>query len=141
MATTTTSSATTTVPTAPKSLFPDGLKTSGQHSPTYAHLTPPSLFPKVITGPTGWKAEDYRDHPERWTHVFSASEVEELGKAADEFIGSGRPLTGMAKEYFPLPTLEAFFGSVRREVLNGKGFILFKGLPVQEWGLQKSATA
>jgi hypothetical protein len=40
-----------------------------------------------------------------------------------------------------LPTLEAFFGSVRREVLNGKGFVLFKGLPVQEWGLQKSATA
>jgi len=40
-----------------------------------------------------------------------------------------------------LPTLEAFFSSVRREVLNGKGFILFKGLPVREWGLQKSATA
>jgi len=82
---------------APKSLFPDGLKTSGQHAPTPSLLTPPSLFPKEITGPTVWKAEDYRDNPERWTHVFSASEVDELGRAADEFIASGRPLTGMAK--------------------------------------------
>ena len=93
MATTTS----TTLPTAPKSLFPDGLKTSGQHNPTYALLTPPSHFPKEITGPTVWRAEDYRDHPERWTHVFSASEVDELSKAADEFIASGRPLTGMMK--------------------------------------------
>jgi len=87
-------------PTAPKHLFPDGLKTSGQHNPTYDLLTPPSLFPKEISGPTVWKAEDYRDHPERWTHVFSASEVEELGKAADGFIAGGRPLTGMAKVGF-----------------------------------------
>jgi hypothetical protein len=40
-----------------------------------------------------------------------------------------------------LPKLESFFASVRREILDGKGFILFKGVPVQEWGLEKSATA
>jgi hypothetical protein len=91
---------TTIAPTAPKTLFPDGLKTSGQHNPTHALLTPPSLFPKEITGPTVWKAEDYRHHPERWTHVFSAGEVDELGRAADDFIASGRPLTGMAKVGF-----------------------------------------
>jgi hypothetical protein len=91
------STTTTPAPTAPKSLFPDGLKTSGQHPPTQNLLTPPSLFPKKITGPTVWKASDYHAHPERWTHAFSASEVEELGKAADDFIASKRPLTGMAK--------------------------------------------
>jgi hypothetical protein len=86
--------------TAPKSLFPDGLKTSGQHNPIYSQLTPPSKFPKEITGPTAWKAEDYRDHPERWTHVFSEEEIEELGAAADEFIRGGRGLTAMAKVCF-----------------------------------------
>ena len=82
---------------APKSLFPDGLKTSGQHNPIYSQLTPPSHFPKEISGPTVWKAEDYRDNPERWTHVFSEEEIAELGGAADEFIASGRTLTAMAK--------------------------------------------
>jgi hypothetical protein len=31
--------------------------------------------------------------------------------------------------------------SIRGEILNGKGFILFKGFPVEKWGLLKSAVA
>ncbi|EMC95192.1 hypothetical protein BAUCODRAFT_530457 [Baudoinia panamericana UAMH 10762] len=124
-----------------KKLFPDGLKTSGQHPPDYSLVRPYDAFPKQITGQTVWQAEDYQQHPERWTHIFSDEEVAELGEAADNFIASGVPLTGMTKERFPLPTLEPFFESVRNEVINGKGFILFKGIPVQEWSLQKSATA
>lgn len=33
-----------------------------------------------------------------------------------------------------MPKLEAFFGAVRKEIVDGKGFILFKGVPVREWG-------
>ena len=95
---------------APKSLFPDGLKTSGQHNPIYSQLTPPSKFPKEISGPTVWKAEDYRDNPERWTHVFSEEEIAELGGAADEFIASGRTLTAMAKVGVYALSFLSFFG-------------------------------
>lgn len=122
-----------------KAIFPDGLKTSGQHNPDYSLIRPFADFPKQITGPTVWKAEDYRNNPERWTHGFSDVEIAELGEAADRFIASGTPLTGMTKEKFPLPKLESFFGAVRKEILNGKGFILFKNVPVQEWGNHKSA--
>jgi len=104
-----------------KSVFPDGLKTSGQHPPVYSRLRPYSDFPKQITGPTVWRAEDYRDHPERWTHVFSAEEIAELGGAADDFLASGVPLTGITRALFPLPKLGAFFSTVRNEILNGKG--------------------
>ena len=45
------------------------------------------------------------------------------------------------QDLFPLSKLESFFRAVKTEILDGKGFILFKGVPVQEWGLQKSATA
>ena len=31
--------------------------------------------------------------------------------------------------------------AVRTEILNGKGFILFKGFPVEKWRLHKSAVA
>ncbi|EME78070.1 uncharacterized protein MYCFIDRAFT_33252 [Pseudocercospora fijiensis CIRAD86] len=124
-----------------KAIFPDGFKTSGQHAPIYDLIRPYEEFPKEISGPTVWKAEDYRDNPERWTHVFSEEEIAELGAAADAYIASGKPLTGISKDLFPLPKLASFFGAVRNEIVNGKGFILFKGIPVQEWGLQKSATA
>ncbi|KAK3717954.1 hypothetical protein LTR37_005380 [Vermiconidia calcicola] len=124
-----------------KAIFPDGLKTSGQHGPISERLRPYSDFPKEVSGPTVWQAEDYKNNPERWTHVFSDEEIAELSKASDDFIASDTPLTAMAKHLFPLPTLASFFGTVRKEVINGKGFILFKGIPVREWGLHKSAVA
>lgn len=124
-----------------KSIFPDGLKTSGQHNPIYSRLASYSDYPKEITGPTVWEAADYKDNPERWTHVFSSEEIAELSKAADDFIATGTPLTGMAKEHFPLPQLKSFLGAVKNEIVDGKGFILFKGIPVREWGLHKCAVS
>jgi hypothetical protein len=82
---------------APKNVFPDGIRTSGQLAPIYELLRPYSEFPKEVSGPTVWKAEDYRDHPERWTHPFSEEEIEELSQAADKFIASDTPLTGITK--------------------------------------------
>ncbi|WEW58003.1 hypothetical protein PRK78_003470 [Emydomyces testavorans] len=108
-------------PTVPLDLFPDGLKTTGQHPPLYDQLKPFSEFPKEITGPTVWKAEDYQDCPDKWTHWFTDEELTELSDAADAFIAS------------------AFLADLRDDILDGKGFILFKGLPVQQWGNHKSA--
>jgi hypothetical protein len=77
--------------------FPDGLKTTGQHEPLPDLIQPFEKFPKQITGPTVWKAEDYSNHPEKWTHRFTAAEVEELSTTADQFIAAGIPLTGITK--------------------------------------------
>lgn len=81
-------------------LFPDGLKTTGQHPPIYEELKPFEAFPKEITGPTVWTAEEYREHPEKWTHRFTEEELEELSTTADKFIASGTPLTGISKVCF-----------------------------------------
>ncbi|KAJ0426551.1 hypothetical protein BJY00DRAFT_322807 [Aspergillus carlsbadensis] len=125
----------------PLDVFPDGLKTTGQHPPLYEELHPFDEFPKQISGPTLWKAEDYRDAPEKWTHRLTAEEVAELSATADAFLASKTPLTGIAKSNFPLPKLSAILTTLREDLLNGKGFILFKGFPAQEWGNHKSAVA
>ncbi|KAI0601753.1 hypothetical protein F4775DRAFT_581958 [Biscogniauxia sp. FL1348] len=124
-----------------RSVFPDGLKTTGQHPPLYDQVYPYSAFPKHIEGPTVWKAEDYANNPERWVHPFSSEEIAEISQAADDFIASGIPITGITKENFPLPGLQQGLTSMLRELLNGKGFILYKGFPVHEWGNFKSAIA
>jgi len=80
-----------------KSIFPDGIKTSGQTPPDYSKLSPYSSFPEEITGPTIWKSEDYINNPERWVHYFSEDEIAEIGKAADDFLASGTPMTGISK--------------------------------------------
>lgn len=128
-------------PAVSKAIFPDGIRTSGQHNPIYSRLRPYADFPKEIAGSTVWHAEDYRNNPERWTHIFNDEEVAELSKATDDFIASGKPLTGISRFLFPLPKLGPFFAAVKNELLNGKGFILFKGIPVEEWGLQKCAVS
>lgn len=37
--------------------------------------------------------------------------------------------------------MSALLTAIRAEILNGKGFILLKGFPVEKWGLHKSAVA
>ena len=82
---------------APRSIFPDGIKTSGQHPPNYDEIRPFEDFPKSIDAPTLWKAEDYKDNRERWVHQFSPEEIVEMSTAADDFKASGMPLTGISK--------------------------------------------
>ncbi|KAL8685669.1 MAG: hypothetical protein Q9218_007618 [Villophora microphyllina] len=123
----------------PLAKFPDGIKTSGQHPPLYDQLQPYKNFPKNINGPTVWKKEDYDHNPERWTHRFTNTEIAELSDAADTFEASGTPLTAITKENFPLPQLSKFLEATRKDLLDGKGFLLFKGFPVQAWGNRKSA--
>ncbi|RQM06920.1 hypothetical protein DH86_00000059 [Scytalidium sp. 3C] len=124
-----------------RKIFPDGIKTSGQHPPIYDQLRPYADFPKEITGPTLWKAEDYKNNPERWVHAFSAEEIAELSDVADKFIADNIPLTGISQDNFKLPKLSVLLSAIRNEILNGKGFILFKGFPVEKWGNHKSAVA
>ncbi|KUJ24089.1 Clavaminate synthase-like protein [Mollisia scopiformis] len=124
-----------------KKNFPDGIKTSGQHPPLYDLIRPYSKFPKTIDGPTVWKAEDYTSNPERWVHVFSSEEIDELSATADKFLADKTPLTGISQDTFALPRLSVLLKSIRAEILNGKGFILFKGFPVEKWGNHKSAVA
>ena len=124
------------------SVFPDGIKTSGQLDPVYERLHPYADFPKEISGPTHWKASDYDGRAETWSHVFSEQELADLSRAADEFAAAGEPLTGINPANFTLS--EKFISDIlamRNELLNGKGFILYKGFPVEQWGNHKSAIA
>ncbi|KAK7192945.1 taurine catabolism dioxygenase TauD [Paraphaeosphaeria sporulosa] len=126
---------------APRHIYPDGIKTSGQHPPLYNQLHPYEDFPTEIAGPTVWNVEEYKGHPEQWTHVFSDAEIKEISDTADAFIASGTPLTGISQETFRLNNFAQFLSVLRKELIDGKGFILFKGLPVQQWGNHKSAVA
>jgi hypothetical protein len=94
-----------------RKVFPDGIKTSGQHPPLYDQLVPYSKFPQEITGETVWKAEDYANNPERWVHVFNDEEIAELSAASDKFLADKIPLTGISKVRY-LRRLQCRFASL-----------------------------
>lgn len=80
-----------------RKIFPDGIKTSGQHAPIASLIRPYCEFPKFITGPTVWKADDYQNRPERWVRYLTDEEIEELGTVADKFLADNIPLTAISK--------------------------------------------
>ena len=43
------------------------------------------------------------------------------------------------QDNFPLPKLSKLLADLREDLLNGKGFILFKGFPADAWGPHKTA--
>ncbi len=136
---------------------------AGQTEPIPELIQPFSNFPIEVTGPTVWKAEDYRANPELWQRRWSAEQVADLESAFDSFERSGKPLTAISKvssqttthsvisrvedhpshptqETFPLPdNLTSFLREIRESVVNGPGFTLIQGLPVESWSPFKSA--
>lgn len=82
---------------APKQIFPDGIRTSGQLDPIYSNLQSYENFPKKIDGPTVWRPEEYANNPEKWIHRFTPEEIAELGETSDNFIKQGIPLTGISQ--------------------------------------------
>ncbi|KAG6002350.1 hypothetical protein E4U54_000893 [Claviceps lovelessii] len=122
-------------------LFHDGLRTSGQHPPIESQLKAFEEFPTEITGPTVWEGKDMMSNPQDWIHQWTAAELDELLQAVDRYNASGLPLTHISKNNFRLPTLEPLLQEIRDDILNGKGFIVFRGLPIEEWGRYKAAVA
>ncbi|RMZ39131.1 MFS multidrug transporter [Aspergillus flavus] len=114
-----------------RNLFPNSLRTSGQHPPIDGKLRHFEEFPREITGPTPQQRVDY---PEEWIHKWTEVEFEELLQAVEGFIASGTPLISISKNNFWLPTLESALQDIQDDILNGCGFIMFRGLPISRWG-------
>ncbi|KAI5449108.1 hypothetical protein NCC49_005334 [Naganishia albida] len=114
--------------------------TAGQLEPVPELIQPYENFPKKITGPTVWVAEDFRSRTELWQRKWTPELIVQLEEAFDRFEASGKTLPEINRDTFPLPPqVSEFLSAIREEVVNGQGFILIEGLPVTEWPVFKSA--
>ena len=92
-----------------------------------------------IGGPAAWRGAELARRPESWTRELTASEIEELERALRAVRARGLALGEIRREDFPLPTLAAAAKHWAREILEGRGFLLLRGLPVARWGDADSA--
>jgi len=97
-------------------------------------------LPPELTGPEVWLGPDMARRSD-WLHRLSDAEVAEIEAAAAPLAARGADIAAMQCADFPLPTLAARLAQIRAEVLRGRGFVLLRGLPVQDWPLRLSATA
>ena len=97
------------------------------------------LPPKVRDRSVWYGAEMARR--EDWVEWLSEAEVGEIERAVREVEGARVDLTAITPEDVPLPKLAPRLNQMLAEVLNGRGFVLIKGLPVERWTRRKAAIA
>jgi hypothetical protein len=71
--------------------------------------------------------------PSVWTEVLSAAEVGEVGAAVARARAKTADLLEIGKDDFPLPTLAPRLGAIERELMDGRGFVVIRGLPRDTW--------
>jgi hypothetical protein len=77
-----------------------------------------------------------------WVIPLSAADIAEIEAATEALIARETDIAAIAARDFPLPKLAPRLKArVRDEVLDGRGFLLIRGLPVERWSLRQSATA
>jgi hypothetical protein len=94
-----------------------------------------------VEGPSAWIGADLARHPETWTYCLSTSEIAEVEAASAAVRAGNMDIAAIRRSDFPLPTLGPMLDRLREEVINGRGFGLLRGLPVDNRPIAESATA
>lgn len=99
---------------------------------------PHTQIPRApINSPAAWKGEDLRQR-DNWQFHLSADDISELHSAVAYAQACPRTLENITTTDFPLPGLASRIREWRREVGQGRGFILIRGVPVSEWSERES---
>ena len=101
----------------------------------------PSAPPRPrVTGRSAWIGAELAKHPENWILSLSPTHLAEIDAAIAATQARGLDIADIKRADFPLPTLGPVLDALRGEILNGRGFVLLRGLPVDR-PIAESATA
>lgn len=89
-----------------------------------------------VDEPSVWLAENYR-HSDDWVVEFTERHIAELNDALNAVRAKSVGSTRFTKGDFPLPTLGPVLDAQRDELENGRGFVLFRGFPVDRYDLDE----
>lgn len=101
----------------------------------------PAPARRLIDGPSAWTGAEMRKRESEWTYRLSPSHVAEIEAALQAVRARGLDIADISRDDFPLPTLGPVLERLRAEVLDGRGFVLLRGMPVENRPIVESATA
>jgi hypothetical protein len=94
----------------------------------------------MASGPSVWYGRDLQPRTD-WIRTFSIAELAELDAAIRAFKTGGTPLADISPATFRLPALGAALGSILAELLEGRGFVMLRGFPVDRYSREEQAIA
>lgn len=97
-------------------------------------------LPPEVEDRSVWYGSGFADDTD-WVEQISADEIGEVEIAVEELERAGVGIEKVTAEDFPLPTFNVRLQRILDEVLNGRGFVLIRGLPVERWTRRGAAVA
>ena len=73
--------------------------------------------------------------------MLTPSEIDELDEAVQHAFGISDDFLKIGKAEFPLPTLGSRLRAIEEELINGRGFVLIRGLPRDRWSNDEMSMA
>jgi hypothetical protein len=89
-----------------------------------------------------WRGDALLAEPARWQHRLGEAEIAEVDAAVARVKRAGTAFDRISPTTFALPTLGPRLQHIlERQILNGLGFWLVQGLPVERYSLEEAAIA
>jgi hypothetical protein len=98
-----------------------------------------TLTRSPIKGPSVWSAADMRGREAEWSYRLSPSEVAEIEAALSHARSRNIDIAAIRREDFPLPSLGPVLDRLRADVLDGRGFALLRGVPIEDRPVEECA--
>lgn len=96
--------------------------------------------PRTFDGPAAWTRRQMASD-RTWIHTLDAAEVADVKRAVSHATATGTPLRALAADAFPLPVLAPRIARLVHELDEGRGFELWRGLPVDDWSIEERQVA
>jgi hypothetical protein len=95
----------------------------------------------LIEGAAAWTGAEMREREAEWIYRLSPVEIAELDAAVESVRARGLEISEVRRADFPMPVLGPTLDRLRGEVLDGRGFVLLRGLPVEGRPIDEIAMA
>lgn len=100
----------------------------------------PAVAGQPVVDPAGWEPEDLV-RADDWIHRFDDRDIAEIDDAVAGLTARGLAPAEITATNFPLPHLASRIEEIRRQLQDGRGMAVLRGLPVAEKGREWSARA
>lgn len=94
-----------------------------------------------IDAKSAWRGRNLKSKTPEWRINLSEQDFEELDRAVSHVTATDTKMGDVSRDNFELPQLGPKIDRWRDEIQNGRGFVVIRGLPVADWGKEKSALA
>ncbi len=92
-------------------------------------------------GSSAWFGPSIAERSDEWRHDLTPAEVGEIHAAINSIVSDGTSILDIKRADFPLPTLGPVLDKIQEEVVNGRGFVLIRGIPVADYAIEEAAIA